>query len=172
MLTTNCYMLGFMGAGKSYITKRLATHLDLPTLDLDALIEEHAGKTIRQIFEEEGEAAFRALEQELLYQTLEQTPTLIALGGGTPIHQNNMDWIKEHGQSIFLDPPIATLVQRLDKERAKRPLLAALSSEELEERIARRLEERRSIYERADLCLVLEQEEDIIRTCLNFLGIN
>ena len=158
-----------MGAGKSYVTKRLAPHLNAPTLDLDALIEAEAGKSIRQIFEEDGEVAFRTLEQELLYQTIERPPTLVALGGGTPIYQENMDWIKQHGTSIFLDPSITTLLQRLEKERAQRPLLDAVSEEQFRERVLQRLSARRPIYERADLCLSVEEEPIIIQTCLDFL---
>lgn len=169
MLTHNCYLLGFMGAGKSYIARHLAHYVQLPVIDLDALIEEKVGKSIGCIFEEEGEAAFRALEKELLHFTLKKRPCLVALGGGTPVYQDNMDWIKKNGSSIFLDPPISILLQRLKEDRVQRPLLASLSEDKLEEVVLSKLAIRRPIYERADLCIQAVAEELIIAACLDLL---
>lgn len=158
-----------MGAGKSYIAKRLAHHLPSPVIDLDVLIEQEAQKSIREIFEEEGEIYFRELEQQLLYRTLEQAPAIIALGGGTPVYKDNMDWIKQNGTSIFLDPPTSVLLGRLEKERAQRPLLAHLSAEEFQESIHTKLAMRRPVYEQADLCIKASAAEIVIGACLAFL---
>lgn len=75
-------LLGLMGAGKTSVGRALATRLDLPFSDLDAMIVERAGCAIPEIFEAEGEAGFRALEAEVLADALEGTEGVLALGGG------------------------------------------------------------------------------------------
>ncbi len=166
----NCYLLGFMGAGKSYIAQQLGHYTNRRVVDLDALIEAEAGKSIRRIFEEEGEAYFRTLETKLLYTTLRNAPQIVALGGGTPIYHNNMDWIKANGDSIFLDPPEAVLLERLAREQAKRPLIAELAPEKWQYQILKRLEARRPIYEQADLSIKAQSAALIVAACLTFLG--
>lgn len=162
-------MLGFMGAGKSYIARYLGTALKCAVVDLDARIETAAGQSIPSIFEAQGEAYFRKLEQDTLYQTLELAPSVIALGGGTPVYYNNMNWIKEHGKSIFLDPPITVLLQRLEQERAQRPLLANLNADEFKASVVNRLEQRRLVYEQADCHIQATSKERIVADCLAFL---
>lgn len=158
-----------MGAGKSHISQLLGQEHQLPVVDLDQMIEEQEGQTIATIFEEKGEAYFRAIEQQALYSTLELPPSLIALGGGTPIYQNNMDWIKEHGKSIFLDPPLYTLLKRLEQEQAHRPLIAQLTIQELEKSVQERLKARRPIYERADLCIHSGSTALTLKFCSDYL---
>ena len=169
MLTCNCYLLGFMGAGKSYIARHLGAVLQCSVMDLDAHIETIAGQSIASIFEEQGEAYFRKLEQEALHQTLELSPSVIALGGGTPVYYNNMNWIKEYGKSIFLDPPVELLLQRLQQERTQRPLLASLDNNEFRASVINRLEQRRLVYEQADCHIQATSQESIIKDCLTFL---
>lgn len=169
MLTSNCYFLGFMGAGKSHVCQLLGKEHQLPVVDLDQLIEKQEGQSIAAIFEQKGEAYFREVEQKALHSTLELPPSLVALGGGTPIYNNNMDWIKAHGKSVFLDPPLSTLLKRLEGERAHRPLLANLSTQELEKSVQTRLEARRPIYEKADLCIHSNSTFLTLKFCSDYL---
>jgi shikimate kinase len=171
MLTSNCYLLGFMGAGKSYMAKRLSQHTQLPMLDLDRLIEVEAGKSIPQIFNEEGEAHFRVLEAQLLRSSSGGSPKIIALGGGTPVHHQNMAWIKENGHSIFLDPPTTILLERLQKGAAQRPLVAQLSPEVFEDQIVERLEKRRPFYEQADYHIGQHAEASVLAACIRCLSL-
>lgn len=149
MWTSNLYLLGYMGSGKSYLGQELAKYFDLPFIDLDAEIEAEAGTTIAAIFEQHGETHFRALEAATLRTTAIAPPAVVALGGGAPMHHNNMAWLLKQGTTVFLDPPIETLLRRLSGAIVDRPLLAGTSLEALREKVTTMLAQRRPIYEQA-----------------------
>src|SRR5262249_27183100 len=88
------YLLAFMGRGKSTGGALLAQELGWPFIDLDATIEAAQGQTIREIFEKEGEAPFRAIEHVVLTETSKTEPAVIALGGGTFVQKGNLDFIR------------------------------------------------------------------------------
>ena len=142
------YLLGFMGAGKSVIGKNLAEKLKCTFLDLDKHIEEVANKSITEIFTEEGEAAFRQMEFTLLRE-FKTEPSVIATGGGLPCFNDNLQWMNQHGITVFLDVPVASLVKRLSKEKHLRPLLAGREGSDLLKFIDEKLAERRPFYEQA-----------------------
>ena len=79
-------LIGFMGAGKTTVGTLLAARLGLPFADSDQVLEDRAGRPIRQIFAEDGEPAFRALEYEVIAGLLDGPPMVLALGGGAPGH--------------------------------------------------------------------------------------
>ena len=152
-MTSNIYLTGFMGCGKSHTGHRLADLLGLPFLDLDAAVETAAGKTINAIFADDGEAAFRDLETEALHATRHGPVSVIATGGGAPCFNDNMTWMNARGKTVFLDPPPAVLLARLEAGRAHRPLLQ--TGAELSTFVARKLASRRPFYEKAQIQLVL-----------------
>lgn len=80
-------LVGFMGAGKSTVGRMLAARLDLPFLDSDHVIEARVGRAIPEIFEADGEPAFRALEHEVIADLLAGPPAVLALGGGAAAHE-------------------------------------------------------------------------------------
>ncbi|MEM9022738.1 MAG: shikimate kinase, partial [Bacteroidota bacterium] len=80
----NVFLLGFMGSGKTTVGRKLARELSLPFTDLDAAIEVREGRTVTEIFEQSGEAAFRESEARALAKVLESNGQVLALGGGTP----------------------------------------------------------------------------------------
>lgn len=143
------YLTGFMGCGKSYTGTRLAERLGLPFIDLDAKIERSAGKTINDLFAHDGEAAFRALEAKTLRATAEAPPAVVATGGGAPCYHDGMDWMNDHGATIFLDPPLEVLLARLEEGRDHRPLLQTGAA--LEDFVATKLAIRRPVYEEAQI---------------------
>lgn len=150
-LKKNIYLVGFMGSGKSYIGKRLAQKLGWDFLDMDQFLENKEGKTIKQIFAEGGESLFRSLERNYLYATHDFDKTIIATGGGAPCFFNNMDWMNENGETIYLKTPVEILTERLKPETAHRPLLAGKSNQELHQFIDQKLADRSSFYEQAQL---------------------
>lgn len=151
MLKRNIYLLGFMGSGKSYWGRLLAKALDWSFFDLDAVIEETEKCTIKEIFASKGEAYFRTLEGKCLRNISKTTtPSIIALGGGTPCFGENMSWIQRHGISIFLNPPIHILVERLKKESEHRPLLAGKDEDALQQFIEEKLNDRLCFYKQAN----------------------
>jgi shikimate kinase len=143
------YLTGFMGSGKSHLGRQLSTLLAVPFIDLDQEIETEANCRISEIFTEEGEEGFRKREQRCLFATRKLESAVIATGGGTPCFYNQMDWMNQHGLTLFLDVPIPVLVRRLQDEMNHRPLLQHLSREELAGYISTKLTERRPFYEKA-----------------------
>jgi shikimate kinase len=148
------YLTGFMASGKSTVGPKAAARLGQPFLDLDRLITAHDGRSIPAIFDEDGEEHFRALETELLHRTTETDDLVVALGGGALVDDDNRAFAKEHGQVIYLDVPVDTLLNRVVNDGTRRPLLeddtgARLPREEQRTRIEELLDARRPTYEAA-----------------------
>ncbi|MFN3665672.1 MAG: shikimate kinase [Sediminibacterium sp.] len=143
------FLIGMMGAGKSYWCRYLAKKLKTGGYDLDFLIESHEEKSISEIFEEDGEDYFRKSEAKILRWFGEKKAFVLATGGGAPCFHDNMDWMNKNGLTIWLDEPIATLVERLKPEKEHRPLIQSLSDEALADFLQNKLIERTPVYEKA-----------------------
>jgi len=116
------YLLGFMGAGKTTIGELLAQRLRWPFIDLDATIEAGQGTTIRQMFENSGEAFFREIEHAALLEASKAEPAVIALGGGTFVQKPNLDFIREsRAPTVWLDCPLEEVRRRCEGKN-DRPL--------------------------------------------------
>lgn len=114
-------LTGFMGAGKSAVSKLLGELMNLPVIDLDEYIETKAGKPISAIFEEDGEAAFRNMEVSALTEVAESGQKIISLGGGTPLREENREVLKKC-VVVYLHAEPETVWNRV-KHDTKRPLL-------------------------------------------------
>lgn len=129
------YLVGFMGSGKTAIGRRLAERLAVPFVDLDEEIERASGKTIRALFEESGEDAFRAREAAYLQGTAGLPQAVVATGGGCFAFEGNRAAIARLGPAVFLDVPLSTVHARL-AGKTDRPLFR--SPEQLGELYAQR----------------------------------
>ncbi|WP_044747838.1 shikimate kinase [Bacillus alveayuensis] len=138
------FLTGFMGAGKTSVGRQLAERLGVSVVDTDELIEQKVGKSINEIFAEEGEAVFRKYERELL-QTLPLENIVITTGGGMVIQKENRDWMKKHGIVIYLHCEPEEILRRLASDET-RPLLQQRNKQE---QIKRLLTERLPYYEEA-----------------------
>jgi shikimate kinase len=147
------YIIGFMGSGKSTAGKKLAALLGWAFIDLDRKIEEVAGKTIPQIFSEDGEETFRKLETEVLQDLISETNTVISTGGGTPCHGNNMDLMLDNGIIVYLKMTPEQLTSRLMESTGQRPLLKNIPDEKLNEFISKKLASREKWYKKANITL-------------------
>ncbi len=147
------YLVGFMGCGKSSLGKRLARKLHYSFLDLDQEVEQNTGKTISEIFRQEGEDWFRRKEQELLHATTGMSRAVIATGGGTPYYFDNMDFMNAQGVTVYLKMSPVSLTYRLEHARKKRPLVSELKGEELFRFVRDKLESREPFYSRAH-CII------------------
>ncbi len=145
------YIIGFMGSGKSTAGKKLASLLGWSFIDLDKRIEEKAGKTIPEIFSQQGEDYFRNIEAEVLKNLISQTKTVISTGGGTPCHGDNMDHMLETGLTLYLKLTPGQLKSRLSESTGKRPLIKDLDEESLLGFIEEKLALREKWYNRAEI---------------------
>lgn len=149
------YLTGFMASGKSTIGPILANTLGWNFYDLDKLIEEAAGKSVRKIFEENGENYFRVFETEMLKKNSELKNYIIALGGGTVANQINLEIIKSTGFLIYLESSAEETYKRLRFKRDRPALLFDGEDEptkaEFLEKINSLLQKRISYYNQADL---------------------
>ena len=136
-------LTGFMGSGKTTVGKVLADFLGCPFFDLDDLVVKKAGKTIPEIFAQDGEPAFRQLEVRLLRQTVEkygENTAVLSLGGGAVTTPSSAELLNGKTVCIYLRATLETLLQRLEGQTAGRPLAdGALSA---------RLAEREPLYEK------------------------
>lgn len=152
-------LIGLMGSGKSTLGKKIANSLDYVFMDTDQIIEQKEGKSINQLFEEKGEFHFRTLEHQLLKSLKEeQSPMVIATGGGLPCFNDNMILLNEIGVTFYLDLKPGLLAQRLMQGKQKRPLLKDLSHEEVVLKLSTLLIEREDYYKKSNFCLPLEAQ--------------
>lgn len=146
------FLIGYMGCGKSTKAKQLASKLNCEVIDLDAVIVANEGKTIAEYFATYGEGSFRELESATLKNYPYPANCVVATGGGLPCFFDNMDWMNEHGKTVYLQMEPAALVSRLHN-RQKRPLIAHLDDEQLLVFIEEKLAERDPFYTKAQLII-------------------
>lgn len=148
------YLIGLPGSGKSFLGKKFAEEAKIPFIDLDTIIEQETGVGIAKIFSEKGEEYFRNLEAVALRQQSKAPHFVMACGGGTPCFHDNMKFINETGNSIFLNTPVTEIVKRLNAvDKQIRPLLADTENENLESKLKSLLEKRISFYNQANLII-------------------
>ncbi|HCN84999.1 MAG TPA: shikimate kinase [Sphingobacteriaceae bacterium] len=148
------FLIGFMGSGKSSFGRKLAKSLDYEFYDMDGLVEEQVGMTIREYFQEAGEHAFREKEKSALQTTTFAENSVIATGGGAPCYSDNMDWMNKNGITAYLSIPPKGLVERLAHGRDKRPLIKDFNDEELLNYITNKLSEREEHYNKAKFTII------------------
>ena len=145
------FLIGFMGSGKTHWGSIWAKKNSLLFFDLDGVIEEQEKKTIADIFEINGEDYFREKETIALKTFAEINNGIVACGGGTPCHHNNMKWMNEHGTTVYLQSTAHDIFDRVLEEQDSRPLIKELNEAELLFFIEQKLKERKHFYEMADI---------------------
>ena len=123
-------MVGLMGCGKTSVGRRTALQLGLPFVDADEAIEQAAGKTIKEIFDDHGEAYFRDGERRVIARLLRSPPQVLATGGGAYMNAETRAAIAEAGVAVWLKADLPILMRRVLK-RSNRPLLQAANPEEV-----------------------------------------
>jgi shikimate kinase len=121
--TDKVYLIGFMASGKSTIARALAARLRWQAEDVDDLIERRERRTIADIFAKQGEQYFRSVEREILNLVLPLRHVVVATGGGTFADPDNRATINVDGVSVWIDVPLADLIQRIPLD-GRRPLAA------------------------------------------------
>jgi len=165
------FLIGMPGSGKTTLGQQMATHLQLPFIDLDEEIVQAAGKSIRAIFEQEGEDYFRKLESELLKKNIDTYPNFVmATGGGAPCFFDNMDAMKKAGIVVFLNTSLPTIQARLaGQEITKRPLMKDVDLDQFIASFKVRFDQRMPIYRQADV--ILEESQQHIKKVVQFIQV-
>lgn len=122
-MPTNIALFGFMGVGKTVVGKLLSEKTGLFYVDIDEEIVNRTGKSIPKIFSEDGEAAFRIIENEVVYDISSNGGQIIACGGGTVLNPKNRDNLKKTSSMVLLTADPLIILQRIENEGEKRPLL-------------------------------------------------
>ncbi len=142
-------LIGYMGAGKTTLGKRLSKELGLPFFDLDWYIENRFCKTVSELFAQRGEEGFRKIEQTMLHEVAEFEDVIISAGGGTPCFFDNMEYMNHQADTVYLKASAEVLARHLKMGKQKRPLLAGKSDEELTTFINESLRQREPYYTQA-----------------------
>ena len=145
-MKSNIALIGFMGTGKTAAGKALAGRQGKEFIELDALLELKAGKTIPEIFKQDGEVIFRELEIELTKEVSQRRNAVIACGGGVVLNKINIDRLKEECLIVYLTASISVILKRTSGDKNERPLLKVVDRTSEIERL---LKFRKPFYERA-----------------------
>jgi shikimate kinase len=147
------FLIGYRGTGKSSVARHLAERLGYDSVDADAEIERRAGKSIAAIFAEDGEAAFRDLESQLVAELTGLRRTVIALGGGAVLRESNRNAIRAAGPVVWLTAAVDVIAARLAADpttAGRRPNLTKTGG-------------------RAEVEALLADREPIYRQCATFV---
>ena len=157
----NIVIVGFSGAGKSTIGKRLADKFSMAFVDLDIYIEEKYHTAIPLLFQRYGESTFRTLESAALMEVLSLNNTVIAVGGGAPCFGDNMEKINANAFSIYIQLGENELVEHLLHSKKKRPLTSHLSEPELQEYVRKTMVIREPFYLKAKKVSTFEEMDGL-----------
>ena len=160
-------LIGYMGAGKTTVGRALSKELGIPFYDLDWYIENRRRKTVSEIFAEQGEEGFRKIEHNMLHEVAEFEDVIISCGGGTPCFYDNIEYMNQQGQVVYLKATPEVLYQHLIMGKGDRPLLKGKSKEELMTFITEQLKQRETFYSKAQYTFdvnVMDNNEKINTT--------
>ena len=157
-------LVGYMGSGKTTVGKALSKETGLMFYDLDWYIESRMRKSVSQIFAEKGEEGFRKIEYNMLHEVAEFEDVIISCGGGTPCFFDNMDYLNQQGDVVYLKATPEVLYKHLLMAKVERPLLKGKTADELIAYITGHLKEREPYYQKAKYILdvsVLDNNDKI-----------
>jgi shikimate kinase len=140
-------LVGYRGTGKSSVAQQLAERLGLTAVDADAVIEQRAGRTIREIFDTRGEPAFRALERDVAAELLQQPGLVIATGGGAVLHELTRRDMRGAGPVVWLRATPETIEARMNADPGTRDRRPPLTAHDPRQEIATLLAVRAPLYQ-------------------------
>lgn len=150
--SSNIFLVGFMGCGKSSLGKKIADKLKFNFIDIDKEIEKEVNLSVSEIFSTYGEDFFRLKESQFLNE-ISISNCVFATGGGLPCFNDNMSVLNNLGTTVYLQLPAKELLNRLVNDKSNRPLIKSLSNDELLEYINESLLSREPVYKKSDIVL-------------------
>ena len=146
------FIIGYMGAGKSTVGKRLANRINMPFIDLDDVFEAKYRYSIPRFFDHFGEEKFREFEHICLKEIIsENDHAVISTGGGTACHHGNIDIMNSEGLTVYLKMHPSSLTQRLSMARRLRPVIRDVEDNDMRDFIEEQLSEREKHYTKATI---------------------
>jgi shikimate kinase len=152
-MDNNLYLVGFMGTGKSTVGRQVARQLGFEFLDSDHEIERAQGKPVSQIFAEQGEPSFRAMERVFIEEGHPRQRCVVSCGGGLVVPPGMLELLRSRGVIICLHAPIETILQRT-MQATHRPLLEV---ENREQRLRELFAQRESLYRRTGTMVLTDK---------------
>ena len=149
MTPSRIILMGYMGSGKTTVGRALAKDLTMPFYDLAWYIESRMRKTVKQIFDERGEDGFRVIERNMLHEVAEFENIVVSCGGGTPCFFDNIDYLNQQGETVYLKCTPEVLHKHLSMGKTVRPLLLNKTPEQVKTYIEEQLQVREPFYSKA-----------------------
>jgi len=162
------FLVGFMGVGKTTIGKQISKKIKLPFIDTDNAVENLTGKSIAEIFSNDGEAQFRFFENQVIQELNGVTSLVVSTGGGLPCFYNNMDLLLQTGYVVYLNAQPAFITSRLLASKKPRPLIQNLSQTDLLAWVGHTIKQREEVYLRSNLIVdaTAKSVGDIVKSIL------
>lgn len=173
---TPIFLIGYMCSGKSTLGRIVAEKMGMEFIDLDHFIENRYHSSISDIFKERGEAYFREIERKALHEVGEFHNCVIACGGGTPCHFDNMEYMNHIGATIYLNSSPESLSKRLcvPSSKRKRPLIASMSDIEVTEFVTKTIATRAPFYTLSKISCDtshIDNSEEVNACCKNLINL-
>jgi shikimate kinase len=166
------FLVGLPASGKTTIGKWLSQKMNWAFLDLDECITDEFQISVRDFFDQFGEAAFREKETEILRSTETMTQVIIACGGGTAAHSDNMKWMQERGITVFLNIDLGTIQTRIHANPHERPLFEGKNLVEIREKLQEMLTNRGDFYHKSKIIWNKSIPNDYLHLAVNQMVIN
>jgi len=146
------FIIGYMGAGKSTVGKRLARKLGKRFVDLDEAFEAKFRYSIPRFFDHFGEVRFREFEKQCLHDIIEkEDDAVISTGGGTACFHDNIDLMNRNGITIYLKMHPKSIAHRLNRARRLRPVVRDINNDGMQKFVEEQLDEREPFYDQAQI---------------------
>lgn len=162
-MVSHLFLIGYRGCGKSSVGRHVGDILGFPVIDSDDFVEQVAGKSIREIFAEEGESAFRNFESDAIQEIVQRSETtIVSLGGGAILRESNRMLLFENGRTVWLQASPAIIAARIAQDAStseRRPALTQLAGYD---EIIKLLEIREPIYRIAANRIVSTDDRTVV----------
>ena len=157
----NIFLIGFMGSGKSTISKYMKKTYGMEVAEMDHLIEQRENLSISEIFRIHGEEYFRSLETNLLVEIQKRTNTVVSCGGGVPMRACNVREMKKNGRVVLLTASPETILERVKNSHDR----TLLEDQKDVDYISELMEKRREKYEEAADVKIETDQKDMQSIC-------